>query len=142
MSESVINSSSNFIHDMVIEDIGKGGRFEGRQVHTRFPPEPNGYLHIGHAKAIYIDFETARKFGGICNLRMDDTNPAKEDVEYVSAIKEDIQWLGYSWDDRFFYASDYFQLMYEFACELIKKGLAFVCELTPEEIKVTRGTLT
>ncbi len=142
MTEDINNTGSNFIHDMIIEDIGKGGRYEGRQVHTRFPPEPNGYLHIGHAKAIYIDFETARKFGGICNLRMDDTNPAKEDIEYVGAIKEDIQWLGYSWDDRFFYASDYFQQMYEYACELIMKGLAYVCELTPEEIKATRGTLT
>ena len=133
---------SNFIHEIIDEDLAPGGRIEGRRVHTRFPPEPNGYLHIGHAKAIYIDFETARKYGGMCNLRMDDTNPAKEDVEYVDAIKEDIAWLGYSWDDRFYYASDYFPQMYAYACGLIRKGLAFVCELTPDQIRETRGTLT
>ena len=110
-------------------------------VHTRFPPEPNGYLHIGHAKAIYVDFGTAERFNGICNLRMDDTNPTKEDVEYVDAIKEDIRWLGYDWDDRFYYASDYFEKMYEAAEELIEKGLAYVCELTPEEMREKRGDL-
>jgi len=133
---------SNFIHDFIDEDIAEGGQYEGRTVHTRFPPEPNGYLHIGHAKAIYIDFGTAAKYNGICNLRMDDTNPAREEVEYVEAIKEDVNWLGYDWGDRFFYASDYFEDMYQFAVELIEKGLAFVCELTPEEIRETRGTLT
>ncbi len=104
-------------------------------VHTRFPPEPNGYLHIGHCKALCIDFGTAEKYGGLCNLRMDDTNPTKEDVEYVEAIQEDIHWLGFDWDDRFYYASDYFDKMYECAVELIKKGLAYVCELTPEQMR-------
>ncbi len=134
--------STNFIDDFVKEDMAPGGRTEGLQVHTRFPPEPNGYLHIGHAKAIYIDFGTAERFGGICNLRMDDTNPVKEDVEYVDAIKEDIHWLGYDWDDRFYYASDYFEAMYQGAEELIEKGLAYVCELTPEQMKEMRGDLT
>ena len=134
--------STNFIDDFVKEDMGPGGRTEGMQVHTRFPPEPNGYLHIGHAKAIYIDFGTAQRFGGICNLRMDDTNPTKEDVEYVDAIKEDIHWLGYDWDDRFYYASDYFEDMYKGAEELIEKGLAYVCELTPDQMKEMRGDLT
>ena len=129
----------NFIEAFVAEDIAPGGRFEGRQVHTRFPPEPNGYLHIGHCKALCIDFGTAMRFGGICNLRMDDTNPAKEDTEYVDAIKEDIHWLGFDWDDRFFYGSDYFDKTYELAVGLIKKGLAYVCELTPEEFRDYRG---
>lgn len=147
-SESSIDNStepriaSNFIHDFIREDIAEGGRFEGKTVHTRFPPEPNGYLHIGHAKAIYIDFGTAESFNGICNLRMDDTNPSKEDVEYVDAIKEDITWLGYSWGDRFYYASDFFPQMYDYACELIKKGLAFVCELSADQMRDSRGTLT
>ena len=134
--------SSNFIDDFIIEDLAEGGRSEGMQVHTRFPPEPNGYLHIGHAKAIYIDFGTAERFKGICNLRMDDTNPTKEDTEYVDAIKEDIHWLGYDWDDRFYYASDYFEQMYEAAVDLIKKGLAYVCELTPDQMRENRGDLT
>lgn len=129
----------NFIHDIIDDELGVGGRCEGKTVHTRFPPEPNGYLHIGHAKAIYIDFGTAEKYGGICNLRMDDTNPTKEDEEFVDAIQEDIHWLGYNWDDRFYFASDYFDQMYEYAVELIKKGLAYVCELTPEEFKEYRG---
>lgn len=133
---------SNFIHDFIDEDIKEGGQFEGKKVHTRFPPEPNGYLHIGHAKAIYIDFGTAEKYKGMCNLRMDDTNPTKEDVEYVDAIKEDINWLGYDWGDNFYYASEYFDNMYEFAVELIKKGLAYVCELTPEQVRENRGDLT
>ena len=124
------------------EDISAGGQFEGMQVHTRFPPEPNGYLHIGHCKALCIDFGTAEKFGGICNLRMDDTNPTKEDTEYVDAIKEDIKWLGFTWDDRFYYASQYFDKMYECAEDLIKKGLAYVCELTPEQMREYRGDLT
>lgn len=133
--------TKNFIHDFIDIDIADGGDYEGMQVHTRFPPEPNGYLHIGHAKAIYIDFGTAEKYGGICNLRMDDTNPSKEDVEYVDAIKEDIHWLGYDWGDRFYYASDYFEDMYGFAVELIRKGLAYVCELTPEQTRELRGSV-
>ncbi len=134
--------TKNFIEAFVEEDIGPGGRFEGMQVHTRFPPEPNGYLHIGHCKALCIDFGTAEKFGGICNLRMDDTNPAKEDTEYVDAIKEDIHWLGFDWDDRFFYGSDYFEKTYELAVGLIKKGLAYVCELTPEQFREYRGDVS
>ena len=137
-----IRESSNFIHDFVAEDIAPGGRFAGKTVHTRFPPEPNGYLHIGHCKALCIDFGTAEKFGGICNLRMDDTNPTKEDTEYVEAIKEDIRWLGFTWDDRFYYASQYFDKMYECAEDLIRKGLAYVCELTPEQMREYRGDLT
>ena len=131
----------NFIEAFVEEDISAGGQYEGMQVHTRFPPEPNGYLHIGHCKALCIDFGTAEKFGGICNLRMDDTNPTQEDTEYVDAIKEDIRWLGFTWDDRFYYASQYFDKMYECAEELIKKGLAYVCELTPEQMREYRGDL-
>ena len=131
--------TQNFIHDFIDEDIAQGGQFQGMTVHTRFPPEPNGYLHIGHAKAIFVDFGTAEKYGGLCNLRMDDTNPTKEDVEYVEAIQEDIHWLGYDWGDRFYFASDYFEQMYGYAVELIKKGLAYVCELTPEEFKEYRG---
>ena len=132
----------NFIEAFVEEDIGPGGQYEGMQVHTRFPPEPNGYLHIGHCKALCIDFGTAEKFGGICNLRMDDTNPTKEDTEYVEAIKEDIRWLGFTWDDRFYYASQYFDKMYECAEDLIRRGLAYVCELTPEQMREYRGDLT
>ena len=132
----------NFIEAFVEEDIGPGGQYEGMQVHTRFPPEPNGYLHIGHCKALCIDFGTAEKFGGICNLRMDDTNPTKEGTEYVEAIKEDIRWLGFTWDDRFYYASQYFDKMYECAEDLIRKGLAYVCELTPEQMREYRGDLT
>ena len=148
MSEEIKNEavseeiSSSFIDDFIIEDLAEGGRCEGMKVHTRFPPEPNGYLHIGHAKAIYVDFGTAERFNGICNLRMDDTNPTKEDVEYVDAIKEDIHWLGYDWEDRFYYASDYFEDMYNGAVELIKKGLAYVCELTPDQMHEMRGDLT
>ncbi len=136
-----MNESKNFIHAFIEEDIAEGGRFAGKTVHTRFPPEPNGYLHIGHCKALIIDFGTAEKFNGLCNLRMDDTNPTKEDVEFVEAIQEDIRWLGFDWDDRFFYGSDYFEKTYEFAVELIKKGLAYVCELTPEQFKEYRGDL-
>ena len=135
-------SAGNFIQEFIKEDIAEGGKYEGRTVHTRFPPEPNGYLHIGHAKAICVDFGMAEKFNGICNLRMDDTNPTKEDVEYVDAIKEDISWLGFHWDDRFYFASEYFDKMYEYAVELIKKGLAYVCELTPEQMKANRGDLS
>ncbi|MBQ5805554.1 MAG: glutamine--tRNA ligase/YqeY domain fusion protein [Erysipelotrichaceae bacterium] len=136
------NENRNFIYNFIKEDIAPGGQFEGMTVHTRFPPEPNGYLHIGHCKALCIDFGMAEKFGGICNLRMDDTNPAKEDTEYVDAIKDDIHWLGFDWGDRFYYGSDYFEKDYEYAVELIKKGLAYVCELTPEQFKEYRGDTT
>ena len=136
-----VTMSQNFIHDFIDEDIAQGGQYQGMTVHTRFPPEPNGYLHIGHCKALTIDFGTAEKYGGMCNLRMDDTNPTKEDVEYVEAIQEDIHWLGFDWADRFYYASDYFDKMYEYAVELIKKGLAYVCELTPEQFKEHRGAI-
>ncbi|MBP3381571.1 MAG: glutamine--tRNA ligase/YqeY domain fusion protein [Clostridia bacterium] len=139
---TVNEGSSNFIHAIIDEELKEGGRFYGKKVHTRFPPEPNGYLHIGHAKALCIDFGTALKYGGICNLRMDDTNPTKEDVEYVEAIQEDIHWLGFDWDDRFYYASDYFDKMYELAVGLIKKGLAYVCELSPDEVHNNRGDLS
>lgn len=130
--------SQNFIHDYIDKDLAAGGQYEGLQVHTRFPPEPNGYLHIGHAKAIFVDFGTAAKYSGICNLRMDDTNPTKEDVEFVDAIQEDIHWLGYDWAE-FHYASDYFEQMYQYAVELIKKGLAYVCQLSAEEMSSNRG---
>ncbi|WP_298023816.1 glutamine--tRNA ligase/YqeY domain fusion protein [uncultured Dysosmobacter sp.] len=133
--------SRNFIHAFIEEDIAPGGQFEGMTVHTRFPPEPNGYLHIGHCKALTIDFGTAEKYGGMCNLRMDDTNPTKEDEEFVEAIKEDIHWLGFDWGDRFFYGSDYFEEDYRQAVGLIKKGLAYVCELSPEQFKEYRGSI-
>ena len=137
-----MDETRNFIETFVEEDIGPGGQYEGMQVHTRFPPEPNGYLHIGHCKALCIDFGTAEKFGGITNLRMDDTNPAKEDTEFVEAIQEDIHWLGFDWGDRFFYGSDYFEQTYQYALELISKGLAYVCELTPEQFKEYRGDIS
>ena len=133
--------SRNFIDAFIEEDIAPGGQFEGLKVHTRFPPEPNGYLHIGHCKALTIDFGTAEKFGGLCNLRMDDTNPTKEDAEYVDAIQQDIHWLGFDWGDRFFYGSDYFEKDYEYAIELIKKGLAYVCDLTAEQFREYRGDI-
>ena len=129
---------SNFIHDFIDEDLSEGVY---DRVQTRFPPEPNGYLHIGHAKAICIDFATAEKYGGKCNLRLDDTNPTKEDVEYVDAIKEDIKWLGFNWDNVYF-ASDYFDFIYECALRLIAKGLAYVDESSADEIREMRGTLT
>ena len=132
-------NSSNFIYDFIDEDIASG---KTKTVHTRFPPEPNGYLHIGHCKALIIDFGTAQKYYGLCNLRMDDTNPAKEDTEFVDAIKEDIHWLGFDWGDRFFYGSDYFEKTYELAEKLIENGDAYVCELTPEQFKEYRGDLT
>lgn len=135
------NESKNFIENFIDEDLAEGGRCHGMTVHTRFPPEPNGYLHIGHAKALIIDFGTAEKYGGLCNLRMDDTNPVKEDTEFVDAIQEDIRWLGFDWGDRFFYGSDYFARTYEYAVGLIKKGLAYVCELSPEQFKEYRGDL-
>ncbi len=140
--EQIVVAGGNFIHDIIDEELLPEGRCFGKQVHTRFPPEPNGYLHIGHAKAICIDFGTAEKYGGICNLRMDDTNPTKEDVEYVDAIQEDIHWLGYDWDDRFYFASDYFETMYDIAVSLIKKGLAYVCELSPDQMRENRGDIT
>lgn len=130
----------NFIEEIVEEDIKKGLN-DGR-VHTRFPPEPNGYLHIGHAKAICLDFGVARKYHGKCNLRFDDTNPVKEDVEYVDSIKEDIKWLGFNWEDREFYASDYFQQLYDFAVDLIKRGLAYVDDQNAETIARQKGTPT
>lgn len=137
-----VGSSSNFIHQIIDEEIKPGGRVYGKEIHTRFPPEPNGFLHIGHAKAICIDFGTAEKYNGLCNLRMDDTNPVKEDEEYVKQIKRDIHWLGFDWDDRFYHASDYFNKMYECALHLIEKGKAYVDDLTAEEIREYRGTLT
>lgn len=140
MSEDITAElAGNFVFESIKKDISPEGRFVGKTVHTRFPPEPNGYLHIGHAKAICIDFGAAKKFGGMCNLRMDDTNPSKEDIEYVDSIKQDVKWLGFDWDDRFYYASDYFDIMFENACHLIKNGLAYVCELSAEEVKKNRG---
>ena len=131
---------SNFIHNIIDEDLKEGKYAEG--IHTRFPPEPNGYLHIGHAKSICINFGTAQKYSGLCNLRFDDTNPTKEDVEYVDSIQEDVKWLGFTWQDRKFYASDYFDQLYGFAVKLIENGKAYVCDLTADEIRQYRGTLT
>jgi glutaminyl-tRNA synthetase len=131
---------SHFIQDIVDEDM-RTNRYGGR-VHTRFPPEPNGYLHIGHAKAICLDFGVAAANDGLCNLRFDDTNPIKEEEEYVQSIIEDVRWLGFDWGDRLYYASDYFEQMYEYALVLIRKGLAYVCDLCPDEIREYRGTLT
>ena len=136
-----VAESKNFILNFIDEDIAEGGQFQGMTVHTRFPPEPNGYLHIGHCKALTIDFGTAERYNGLCNLRMDDTNPTKEDEEFVEAIKQDIHWLGFDWGDRFFYGSDYFEEDYRQAVLLIKKGLAYVCQLTPEEFKANRGDI-
>lgn len=137
MAEAI---SSNFIYNIIDEDLKSGRHPEG--IHTRFPPEPNGYLHIGHAKSICLNFGTAEKYAGLCNLRFDDTNPTKEDTEYVDSIQEDIKWLGFSWGDRRYYASDYFEKLYEYACALIEQGLAYVDDLTAEEIRAYRGTLT
>jgi len=134
-----ITPPSNFIRDIINEDLQSG---KYNHVHTRFPPEPNGYLHIGHAKSICLNFGIARDYGGECNLRFDDTNPTKEEVEYVESIKEDIRWLGFDWEEREFYASDYFDQLYEWAIVLIKKGLAYVDDLSAEEIRAHRGTLT
>ena len=136
-----MSENTNFIHEIIDADISSG-KYRADEIHTRFPPEPNGYLHIGHCKALMIDFGTAKKYGGKCNLRMDDTNPAKEDTEYVDAIKEDIHWLGFDWDDRFYYGSDYFGVTYELAEKLISVGSAYVCELTPEQFSEYRGDLT
>ena len=137
MAETTV---SNFIYNIIDEDLKNGKHPEG--IHTRFPPEPNGYLHIGHAKSICLNFGTAEKYAGLCNLRFDDTNPTKEDTEYVDSIQEDIKWLGFSWGDRRYYASDYFEKLYEYACALIEQGLAYVDDLTAEEIRAYRGTLT
>lgn len=130
----------DFIRATIIKD-NETGKYGGR-VHTRFPPEPNGYLHIGHAKAFHLDFGVAAEFGGLCNLRFDDTNPTKEEVEYVDAIQDDIHWMGYDWGDRLFYASDYFPQLYDYAVQLIKDGKAYVCDLSADEIRDYRGTLT
>lgn len=138
MSENT-SSTSNFIHEIIEEDL-KNNKNNGK-VNTRFPPEPNGYLHIGHAKSICLNFGTALKFNGICNLRLDDTNPSKEEVEYVESIKADVKWLGFDWENREYYASDYFEQLYGYAVELIKKGKAYVCDLNAEEIKEHRGNL-
>jgi len=140
MSENDSKTTSNFIKHIIEEDL-KNNRNDGK-VHTRFPPEPNGYLHIGHAKSICLNFGMAARFSGICNLRMDDTNPSKEDKEYVNAITEDVRWLGYDWDDRLFYASDYFEQLYECSVRLIEAGKAYVCDLTADEVRKHRGTLT
>ncbi len=132
--------ASDFIRDIVKEDLATN-KYGGR-VHTRFPPEPNGYLHIGHAKAFVLNFEVAEEFGGLCNLRFDDTNPSKEDVEYVESIQQDIRWMGYDWADRLYFASDYFEQLYDYAVQLIGKGLAYVCDLSAAEVREYRGTLT
>lgn len=136
----VLTTASNFIQNEINDDLKKGRYGEG--VHTRFPPEPNGYLHVGHAKSICLNFGLAQQYGGKCNLRFDDTNPVKEDVEYVDSIQEDVKWLGFSWDDRMYYASDYFGKLYDYAVQLIKSGKAYVDDLTAEEMREYRGTLT
>jgi len=130
---------SNFIRTIIDKDLASG---KHSKVVTRFPPEPNGYLHIGHAKSICLNFGLARDYGGVCHLRFDDTNPIKEDVEYVDSIMADVRWLGFDWQDNLFYASDYFDQLYEYAEILIQKGLAYVCDLSQEEIRAHRGTLT
>ncbi|MEG1930249.1 MAG: glutamine--tRNA ligase/YqeY domain fusion protein, partial [Anaerovorax sp.] len=133
-------AGSNFIHNIINKDL-EAKTYGEREIHTRFPPEPNGYLHIGHAKSICLNFSTAQKYGGKCNLRFDDTNPVKEDTEYVDSITGDVAWLGFQWD-KILFASDYFDTMYDCAVKLIEKGKAYVCDLSPEEMKATRGTLT
>ncbi|HXK58432.1 MAG TPA: glutamine--tRNA ligase/YqeY domain fusion protein [Acidobacteriota bacterium] len=140
MCATVSPPSTDFIREIIRRDL-ESNKYGGR-VHTRFPPEPNGYLHIGHAKSICLNFGLAAEFGGKCNLRFDDTNPTKEDVEYVESIMEDVRWLGFDWEDRLFYASDYFEQLYQFAIQLIKKGKAYVDDLSAEEIREYRGTLT
>ncbi len=139
MAEKESFSTNNFIKSIITEDL-KNNKNNGR-VHTRFPPEPNGYLHIGHAKSICLNFGLAEEFGGLTNLRFDDTNPEKEEEEYVRSIMDDVRWLGFDWEDRLFFASDYFDKLYDYAVQLIKKGLAYVCEQTPEEVREYRGTL-
>lgn len=140
MTDTKPTGLSNFIQNIIKEDL-KNNKNQGR-VHTRFPPEPNGYLHIGHAKSICLNFGLALENNGLCNLRFDDTNPSKEDIEYVESIQEDVKWLGFDWDDRLFYASDYFEKLYEFAIKLINDGKAYVCDLSADEIREYRGTLT
>jgi glutaminyl-tRNA synthetase len=140
MATPDMTNPSHFIREIIAEDVQRG-KYGGR-VHTRFPPEPNGYLHIGHAKSICLNFGIAAEFGGLCNLRFDDTNPTKEDVEYVESIKADVRWLGFDWDDRLFYASDYFEPLYQYAVQLIKAGKAYVDSLSAEDIRATRGTAT
>jgi glutaminyl-tRNA synthetase len=140
MSDTTERNTTDFIREKVTADI-KSNKHGGR-VQTRFPPEPNGYLHIGHAKAICLSFGVAQEFGGKCNLRFDDTNPTKEDVEYVDSIREDVRWLGFDWGNREFYASDYFDKFHENAIKLIKAGKAYVCDLNADEIRKHRGTLT
>lgn len=140
MDSSTVTPSSNFIQNIINEDAKTGKH--GNRVHTRFPPEPNGYLHIGHAKSICLNFGIASENGGLCNLRFDDTNPSKEDVEYVDSIQEDVKWLGFDWGDRMFYASDYFAQLYEYAEQLIRMGKAYVCDLSAQEMREYRGTLT
>ncbi len=133
-------TKSNFIRAIIDDDL-KTNKYKGR-VHTRFPPEPNGYLHIGHAKSICLNFGLAADYKGLCNLRFDDTNPEKEEIEYVESIKGDVRWLGFDWEDRLYHASDYFEQLYNFAVELVKKGKAYVCDLSIDEIREYRGTLT
>lgn len=137
--ESELGGTGNFIHNYIIEDLGSEGLCK---LNTRFPPEPNGYLHIGHAKSICLNFGLAKYYGGKCNLRFDDTNPTKEDVEYVESIEEDVKWLGFDWEDRLYFASEYFDKFYEYAVKLIKDGKAFVCDLTADEMREYRGTLS
>ncbi|MEK7849393.1 MAG: glutamate--tRNA ligase family protein, partial [Candidatus Omnitrophota bacterium] len=132
--------TKNFIRDIIDQDLAEGKN--NGLVHTRFPPEPNGYLHIGHAKSICLNFGIARDYRGLCNLRFDDTNPRTEDIEYVNSIQEDVRWLGFDWEGRLYYASDYFEQLYEYAVKLIKKGRAFVCDQTLEQMRKSRGTIT
>src|SRR3989339_1989870 len=139
LKEPAEERSLNFLEEIVEADLASG---KHKSILTRFPPEPNGYLHIGHAKSICLNFGLAKKYGGKTNLRFDDTNPSKEDVEYVDSIREDVKWLGFSWDEREYYASDYFEKLYGYAVELIQKGKAYVCDLNAEEIKEFRGKLT
>jgi glutaminyl-tRNA synthetase len=139
MAEDKPARPTDFIREVIDNELRTG---KHKSIHTRFPPEPNGYLHIGHAKSLCINFGIAEDYGGLCNLRFDDSNPVKEKQEYIDAIKEDIHWLGYDWEDREYYASDYFDQLYEWAMQLIKKGKAYVCDLSADEIRETRGTLT
>jgi len=136
----MIKTTNRHFIQKIIDDDNRSGKFNNK-VHTRFPPEPNGYLHIGHAKAICLNFNIAEEYGGKCNLRFDDTNPIAEEEEFVRSIQEDVKWLGYDWKDRLCFASDYFDQMFSFALQLIDSGVAFVCDLSAEEIKQTRGTL-
>ena len=137
---SEIKPKDNFVREIIDGDLA-AGKNQGR-VMTRFPPEPNGYLHIGHAKSICLNFGLAADYKGVCNLRFDDTNPETEEEEYVKSIKEDVRWLGFDWEDREYYASDYYEKLYDFALDLIKKGKAYVCDLSAEEVTAYRGTLT